>query len=181
MLCLASISAYAAPIQGTSSARIVEGGLPILFEPAPGRTAQPINMVGRLPGVTAGFGPGTVRLRLQTQKPADLAITFTGAQAAIPQGDELQKSQSNYPLGDPSRWRTHVPNYGRVIYRGLYPGIDAVFYGHGELLEHDFLVAAGTDYRQIRMHLSPDARAAVDQDGSLTITIAAANCTCTSR
>ena len=172
LLCVASISAYAAPIQGTSSARIVEGGLPILFEPAPGRTAQPINMVGRLPGVTAGFGPGTVRLRLQTEKPADLAITFTGAQAAIPQGDELQKSQSNYLLGDPSRWRTHVPNYGRVIYRRLYPGIDAVFYGHGELLEHDFLVAAGTDYRQIRMHLSPDARAAVDQDGSLTITIA---------
>ena len=129
-------------------------------------------MVGRLPGITAGFGPGMVTLRLQTEKPSDLAIAFTGAQAAIPQGDELQKSQSNYLLGDPSQWRTHVPNYGRVVYHGLYPGVDAVFYGHGQLLEHDFLVAPGTDYRQIRMRLSPDARATIDKDGSMTITIA---------
>jgi hypothetical protein len=172
LLSLASIFSYAAPIQGTSTARVVEGGLPILFEPAPGQTAEPISMIGRLPGVTAGFGPGVVTLRLQTEKPTELAITFTGAQAATPAGEELLKSQSNYLLGNDDRlWRTHVPNYGRVIYHGLYPGIDAVFYGRGQLLEHDFVVAPGADYRQVRMHLSKNAQATIDKDGGLAIEI----------
>jgi hypothetical protein len=172
LLCFASISSYAAPIPATSTARIVEGGLPILFEPAPSGAAEPINMIGRLPGVNAGFGPGTVRLQLQTEKPADLTITLTGAQPSIPEGDEVQKSYTNYLLGnDASQWRTHVPNYGRVIYHKLYPGIDAVFYGHGQLLEHDFVVAPGADYRQVRMHLSKNARATIDKDGGITISM----------
>ncbi|HXP11510.1 MAG TPA: choice-of-anchor D domain-containing protein, partial [Acidobacteriaceae bacterium] len=173
LLCIASVSSYAAPIQGASTARIVERGLPILFEPSPGQAAEPITMVGRLPGVAAGFGPSIVALRLQTEKPTELTITFTGARAVIPEGEELQKSQSNYLLGNDARlWRTHVPNYGRVSYRGLYPGVDAVFYGRGQLLEHDFVVAPGADYRQVRMHLSKNARATIDKDGGIAIEIA---------
>ena len=129
-------------------------------------------MVGRLPGVTAAFGPGMVSMDLQGDQSDEFAITFTGALPTLPQGSALEKSQSNYLLGnDPKLWRTHVANYGRVNYAELYPGIDAVFYGTGQLLEHDFVVAPGADYRQIRMHLSENARAKIDKDGDLTITI----------
>jgi len=69
-------------------------------------------------------------------------------------GSHLQTSQTNYLLGrDSSHWHTHVPNFGRVTYSALYPGIDAVFYGTGQELEHDFVVQPGADYRAIRMRL----------------------------
>jgi len=72
---------------------------------------------------------------------------------------------SNYFLGrDKSRWRTAVPRYAAVRYRELYPGIDAVFYGRGNDIEFDFLIAPGANPSLIaieflngqRLHLTPD-------------------------
>ena len=62
-------------------------------------------------------------------------------------------------------------NYGEVTYTGLYPGIDAVFYGNRQRIEHDFIVSAGADYRQIRLSLSRSAHASIGRDGTLAITL----------
>jgi hypothetical protein len=123
---------------------VVKDGLPIVFEPAPsqsqGQIQKSVTMIARLPGATVAFKPGTVLMDLPGKQPSRLEIGFTGASSAIPQGSFLEQSQTNYLLGnDPGLWRTHVPNYRRVVYSGLYPGIDAVFYGSGQLLEHDFI------------------------------------------
>jgi hypothetical protein len=49
---------------------------------------------------------------------------------AIAQPEDLLPSYSNYLIDlDPRKWRTHVPNYRRVRYRNVYPGIDVVYYG----------------------------------------------------
>ncbi len=115
-------------------------------------------------------------MELQGSHASPLSIGFAGASPAIPHGSFLQKSQSNYLLGnDPARWRTHVPNYKQVVYAGLYPGIDAVFYGNGQMLEHDFVIAPGADYRQIRLHLSEHARATIANDGEMTIALSGGN------
>ena len=107
---------------------------------------------------------------MQRGRTGRFEIGFVGASAAIPHGNSLASSQSNYLLGnDPSQWRTHVPNYRQVVYSKLYSGIDAVFYGKGPLLEHDFVISPGGDYRQIRLHLSADAHASLDSHGELTI------------
>jgi hypothetical protein len=64
--------------------------------------------------------------------------------------DELP-GKSNYFLGnDPTEWRANVPNYGKVKYEGVYPGIDLVYYGNQRRLEYDFVVAPGADPRAIR-------------------------------
>ena len=39
--------------------------------------------------------------------------------------------------------RTHVPNYGRVRYPNIYPGIDVVYYGNPGELEFDFIYHPG--------------------------------------
>jgi uncharacterized protein (TIGR03437 family) len=44
---------------------------------------------------------------------------------------------------DPARWRTGVPQYGRVRFARVYPGIDLVFHGEQTELEYDFEVAPG--------------------------------------
>jgi hypothetical protein len=133
-------------------------------------------MTGRLPGATVAFEPGMVQVQLQGEQPSRLEIGFAGALPAVPHGSFLAQSQSNYLLGnDPAHWRTHIPNYQQVVYTGLYPGIDAMFYGNGQLLEHDFVVAPGSDYRQIRLHLSEHVHATIANDGEMTIALSNGN------
>ncbi len=175
-LCLLSLSSYAAPNRGQTTTRVIEDGVPIVFEPVPGQLSRPVTMTGRLPGATVAFEPGMVQVELQGKQASQLTIGFAGALPIAPHGSLLQKSQSNYLLGnDPGHWRTHVPNYKQVIYDGLYPGIDAVFYGNGQLLEHDFVIAPDADYRQIRLHLSEHAHATIKDDGEMTIALSGGN------
>jgi hypothetical protein len=54
--------------------------------------------------------------------------------------------RSNYFTGaDPIAWRTDIPNYARVEYLQVYPGIDMIYYGDGRRVEYDFIVAPGSD------------------------------------
>ncbi|MBZ5513496.1 MAG: choice-of-anchor D domain-containing protein [Acidobacteriia bacterium] len=85
--------------------------------------------------------PSVLRLRLAGANPAAKVVGL----------DELPGT-SNYFLGnDPRKWRTNVPNYGKVKYEGVYPGIDLVYYGNQRQLEYDFVVAPGADPRAIRL------------------------------
>ncbi|HEV2232875.1 MAG TPA: SBBP repeat-containing protein, partial [Terriglobia bacterium] len=66
--------------------------------------------------------------------------------------DEMQ-SKTNYFIGkDPKNWRTNVPNYARVKYEGVYPGVDLIYYSNqGGQLEYDFVVAPGADPNPITL------------------------------
>ncbi len=65
---------------------------------------------------------------------------------------DKQPGISNYFIGnDPTKWHSNVPNHGRVALRGVYPGIDLIFYGKERQLEYDWMVAAGADPKQIRV------------------------------
>jgi hypothetical protein len=88
----------------------------------------------------------------QRGKPA-VSIVLEGADpGAEPNGLGLLAGRSNYILGnDPAKWRNHVSQFSRVQVPGVYPGIDLVYYGNGEKLEHDYLVAPNADPAQIRM------------------------------
>jgi hypothetical protein len=67
-------------------------------------------------------------------------------------GLEELPGRSNYFLGnDPKKWRTNVPDYARVKYEGVYPGVDLVYYGNQRQLEYDFVVAPGADPNQIKL------------------------------
>ena len=62
------------------------------------------------------------------------------------EGLDQLATRSNYFTGsDPTAWRTDVPNYARVRYAEVYPGIDLVYYGSQRRLEYDFIVAPGSD------------------------------------
>jgi hypothetical protein len=44
-----------------------------------------------------------------------------------------------------------IPTYRSVSYKGIYPGIDVVYYGNQSELEYDFVVAPGADPRAIQV------------------------------
>lgn len=166
LLCSSSFAQQGIP------ARSTQNGLPILFEPGPGQIGDSASLIGRAPGLTIQLRPASLTIALHGGSD-QLHIEFAGANRSVPQASNLKKSQTNYLMGtDPSLWRTHVPNYARATYANLYAGIDAVFYGNGGQLEHDFIVSPGADYRQIRMHLSKDAHSSIDRDGNLCISVA---------
>ncbi len=75
--------------------------------------------------------------------------------ARSPKLEALLPSVTNYYLGsDPAKWRPNVPNYARVRFEEVYPGIDVVYYGTEGKLEFDFIVRPGADPSQIRLSFS---------------------------
>jgi hypothetical protein len=129
-------------------------------------------MIGRVGGGSVEFRSTAIDIYTGGES-GGLTISFDGAQRTAPKGVDLAQSQTNYLLGsDPALWRTHVSNYAKVIYSGLYRGVDAIFYGNGDRLEHDFIVKPGADYRQIRMHFPANSRVQVEKGGALMAAVA---------
>ncbi len=63
----------------------------------------------------------------------------------------------------------NVRSYRRVVYPGLYPGIDLVLRGNQRALEYDFVVAPGASPRAISLAFRGAEHLAVDPSGQLVI------------
>src|SRR6266403_408119 len=147
--------------------------LPVGFEPNEGQAEPPVRFVAHTKDLNISLRPLGVDLLLGCQKgkTSTLSLNFVGGNpnTSLVALDE-QASYSNYLLGaDPSKWLRHVPNFSRVTYRGLYPGVDAIFYGNGARLEHDYIVEPGGDYRLIRVRVDGPRQIHLQTDGSLKI------------
>jgi hypothetical protein len=66
-----------------------------------------------------------------------------------------------------------VPNYAKVRYRSVYPGIDLIYYGNQQQLEYDFVVSAGADPDKILLDFQGATKPALDRSGDLVIHTAA--------
>jgi hypothetical protein len=85
-------------------------------------------------------------------------------------GKEPLPGQVNYFLGnDSSRWRTHIRTYAKVEYQQVYPGIDLDYYGSGQQLEYDFVVAPGANPGVIRLGFAGADSVAVNAQGDLVV------------
>jgi len=99
-----------------------------------------------------------------------LQMAFDGANPAHLTGVGELAAKTNYFVGrDQSKWRTGIPNYARVQYAGLYPGVNLVFYGNRGHLEFDFVVAPGADPHQIVLKFDPAKDLHLAANGDLQI------------
>jgi uncharacterized protein (TIGR03437 family) len=98
-------------------------------------------------------------------------LRFIGANAkARIEGLDPLTGKSNYFIGrDPSRWRTSIPQYRGVRYRGLYPGVDLVYYGSYRQLEYDLVIAPGTDPGVIQLEFLGVESVRVDARGDAVL------------
>ena len=94
-------------------------------------------------------------------KGANRGAQLTGA-------DKLEGVTNYYIGNDPKKWRSGISTYGKVECQGIYPGIDAVFYGNQRQLEYDFVVAPGADPKQISLGLT-GAKPRLDADGNVVL------------
>lgn len=154
------------------------GMTPLAFEPNVGQASAGARYLARGRGMTVLFRDDDAVLALSglPSKPDSVdnsivRVHFRGAQRTGGiVASEKQQSVSNYLIGnEPSEWRTNVPNYGRIRYVSLYPGVDLAFYGNRAELEHDFIVAPNADYAQIRVSLDGADHLRLSPDGGLVV------------
>ena len=106
-----------------------------------------------------------------TEPPAVLRMKLAGANPApqIAGQDELP-GKSNYFIDKESKkWQTNIPNYSKVKYTKVYPGIDMVYYGNQRQLEYDFVVAAGADPQNIKLAFAGANDLSIDARGELLL------------
>lgn len=165
------------------------GRLPLTFEATQSRDSQ-------LRFVSRGYGYNvsliSTEVVIELTRPADMnhlakpyqaraANRFLDAEAlrmklvgsnpaARVEGLDVLATKSNYFIGnEPGRWRTNIPNYSRVANRGVYPGIDIVYYGVDGNLEYDFIVAPGADPKIIALAFEGWEKVHVDTQGNLVL------------
>jgi hypothetical protein len=158
--------------------------LPWAFEPNEGQADARVKFLSRANDATVFLTQSSVviawpaphsmnRVGARGAQPV-LSLEFSGAarNAAISGQQELP-GKTNYLLGnDPRKWRRNVPHYSSVAYRGLYPGIDARFYGGPRGLEYDLMAAPRSDVRAIAMQARGATTLRLDSRGNLEARVA---------
>ena len=159
------------------------GKLPILFESNRGQADPAARFIARGNGYAVYLTQHETLIALSRQSKLDRGATpstitqtvigmrFAGARKSAPlTGERKADSISNYFLGpDPAHHITDVPHYSAVRQSGIYPGIDAVFYGNQRQLEYDLVVAPGADPRAIRLSFTAARKVSIDRAGNLVL------------
>lgn len=156
------------PLLSVLAAGPCRAGLPLVFEPNVGQTDPRVRFLSRGPGYTLHL---TGREAVLSRNGASVRLELAGARTAPPAEplDPLPSVSHYLRGGDPSAWRTGVPHYRKVRFRGVYPGVDLVYYGRDGALEFDFVVAPGGDPDRIRMRVAGARGMRLAPDGDLTI------------
>lgn len=152
--------------------------LPLTFEVNQGQTDERVKFLARSSGFSLFLTETEAVLKLRKKKgekilSSALAMQFEGANSSARiEGIEEQESKSNYFIGnDQSKWQRNVANYGKAVYRELYSGIDAVFYGSRREFEYDFVVAPNADANQILLNFRDAKKVKIDENGSLVLKV----------
>ncbi|HEX2191574.1 MAG TPA: SBBP repeat-containing protein, partial [Acidimicrobiales bacterium] len=153
--------------------------LPLAFEANVGQSDSQVRFLARAPGmgVFLTTTQAVLSLRPSTDSSTGAAVRLVplgadpGAEAV---GLEPLEGKVNYIRGrDPAAWHTDVPTYGKVAQRGVYPGVDLVYYGTGGELEYDVVVAPGADASAVRLGVEGGDSLEVDERGNLVVDTAA--------
>jgi hypothetical protein len=162
-----------------AAAAAIYGQMPLAFEVNQGQDSAGIDYIAHSPsGDLALSGQGaTIRVDqgLRGNQPGTgtdvLSLGLVGSNSSTrPVALDPLITRTNYLSGnDRSQWHTNIPNFGRVEYPNVYPGIDMVYYGNQGRLEYDFVVASGTDPSAIRLAISGARRVTVDGQGNLVL------------
>lgn len=149
--------------------------MPLSFEPNRGQVAGASGgFLARGRGYAALLGADGARLALNrgTRASAALRLTLAGAHRGRLVGAARLPGRTSYFRGrDPAGWQRGLPTYARVRERGVYPGVDLVYYGTQGQLEYAFAVAPGADPSPIRLGFHGARALRIDPRGNLHVAL----------
>jgi hypothetical protein len=159
---------------------------PLYFEANAGQTAPEARFLARAGDCQILIAPDSAQLVLREDEPSaempqglscgqhfarSIRVDFPGASptAAI-QALAKTPAKVNYLLGpDAARWHTGVETFARVQVRGLYPGVDLVYYGNQHRLEYDFSLAPGIHPGTVQMRFAGADQLSINAGGDLVL------------
>jgi hypothetical protein len=158
------------------------GKIPLSFEHNHGQSDPRVQFFSRGVGYGLFLAPDEAVLELKkdhkqlspttprVSETAVLRMKLLGANRdAIATGTERLPGNSNYFIGNSSsQWAKDVPNFQRVSFSAVYPGIDLIYYGNQSQLEYDFVVAPNADPAKIALSFN-GATPHIDTAGDLIL------------
>ncbi|MEO7650815.1 MAG: SBBP repeat-containing protein [Bryobacteraceae bacterium] len=145
------------------------GHLPLVFETNQGQADSAVKFLARAGGGTVFLTEREAVMVWRGAQPVRMRLAGARKPDAIA-GLEATGGVSNYFLGkDPAKWHTAIPQYGRVEYKGVYAGVDVVYYGNPRELEYDLIVAPGADPQAIQLEYEGVESLRTDADGDLVL------------
>jgi hypothetical protein len=94
---------------------------------------------------------------------------FLNSSSVTPVGADRMTGVASYFQGSPTRWQTGLPTYAKVLYRNVWPGIDAEYSGSASHLEYTFVVHPGADPRDIALAYRGASAVRLDDGGRLSV------------
>lgn len=170
----AAVHEIAAPASASAQqVRAKFGHLPMVFEPNRGQTDAQVKFLahGSNYGLFLTADQAVLALHKSPRQSSTLRMALANANpnAAVTGSDPLP-GKSNYLIGnDPSKWHRNIPQFAKVRYQGIYPGIDLVYYGNQERLEYDVEVAPNADPHQVALQFPGTQNLRLNHQGQLVI------------
>ena len=145
------------------------GRLPLVFEPNRGQAEK--DVLFRATGAHYRIDITTRSAKIKFRDGFQVELETVGGQTPRSiRGVEQTGGLSSYFIGnDPSKWHTGIPNYRRVEYSDVYPGVNLTFYGTPDQLEYDITLAAGADPNQIQLKFQGATSVRANERGELLI------------
>ena len=148
--------------------------LPLFFEPNMGQTDPQVKFLARGSGYGLFLTGDEAVLELQpsavSHQPSAISthhssrgapraassvirmrLEGTNSSARVSGASPLPGTSHYFIKNDPSKWHHGIPQFARVEYHAVYPGVDLVYYGDQGQLEYDFCVAPAADPNQIAL------------------------------
>jgi hypothetical protein len=163
---LAATGAPSRPDAALAQARTALARLPLRFEANRGQWDPAVRYAAHANGYALLLTADGPVVAFPGSQRVNIRLLDSNRAAPIEALDPLP-SHTDYFLGSRQHWHTGIPNYSRVRYRAVYPGIDVVYYGNPSRLEYDFVLQPGADPRAIRFKFRGAGHLRITPEGDL--------------
>src|SRR5437867_8753264 len=147
------------------------GTFPLVFEPNQGQSDESVRFLSHGNGYGLFLTDTEALLAMARPASAVVRMKLIGQKRrAHIEGIEPEAGVSHYFRGaNPVQWQKSVPQFLKVKYRDVYPGIDLQYYGNQRQLEYDFNVAPGGNPSSIELGFSGVNRVSIGAEGDLVL------------
>ena len=155
-----------AVVWAADSGKTVMARLPLRFEENRGQFASPVRYTAQAGAYHLQLTDAGPAFRVGEQR-VEIRMPHANPAPAIEALDRLGVD-TNYMVGGRKQWHT-APNYARLRYHAVYPGVDIVYYGNQGQLEYDFMLEPGANPDAIRLEFAGADSLSITADGDLAI------------
>jgi hypothetical protein len=176
LACMAGVTgtrlASGQPMPAEPTAPAARSAIPFAFVPNLGQWQSPAEFRAQRGGLGVMLEPDALVLKQRAgAESAQVRMNFMGSRESVELvGLDRRRGQYSFVRGrDASSWRTGVPSFGQVRYRGVYDGIDLVVRDGRGQVEYDLLVEPGADLEQFSVCCDGVDRLEVARGGDLVM------------